>query len=85
MFRIACVFFALGIALTSVTLVTALVFYVPTIHFSLMYERLGVHSSAWMGVLITFGTVGSSAAGAFWDRRIAYSTPIRSRSRAARA
>ncbi|MFO1265344.1 MAG: MFS transporter [Rubrivivax sp.] len=52
-----------------VTLLTALVFYVPTIHFSLMYERLGVHSSAWMGVLITLGTVGSIAAGQLFRKR----------------
>lgn len=52
-----------------VTLVTALVFYVPTIHFSLMYERLGVHSPAWMGVLITFGTAGSIVAGYLFRRR----------------
>jgi MFS family permease len=52
-----------------VTLVTALVFYVPTIHFSLMYERLGVHSPAWMGVLITLGTVGSIIAGYLFRRR----------------
>ena len=51
------------------TLVTALVFYVPTIHFSLMYERLGVRSSAWIGVLITLGTVGSIAAGYVFGRR----------------
>ena len=53
----------------AVTLVTALVFYVPTIHFSLMYERLGVRSSAWIGVLITLGTVGSIAAGYVFRRR----------------
>jgi MFS family permease len=53
----------------AVTLVTALVFYVPTIHFSLMYERLGVRSSAWIGVLITLGTAGSIAAGYVFRKR----------------
>ena len=53
----------------AVTLVTALVFYVPTIHFSLMYERLGVHSPAWISVLITLGTVGSIVAGYLFCRR----------------
>ncbi|MCC7462814.1 MAG: MFS transporter [Gammaproteobacteria bacterium] len=52
-----------------VTLLTALVFYVPTIHFSLMYQRLGVQSSAWIGVLITLGTVGSIGAGYLFRRR----------------
>jgi MFS family permease len=52
-----------------VTLVTALVFYVPTIHFSLMYERLGVRSPAWISVLITLGTVGSIAAGYLFRKR----------------
>jgi MFS family permease len=52
-----------------VTLVTALVFYVPTIHFSLMYQRLGVRSPAWISVLITLGTVGSIAAGYLFRRR----------------
>lgn len=52
-----------------VTVVTALVFYVPTIHFSLMYERLGARSPALISLLITLGTVGSIAAGYLFRKR----------------
>jgi len=52
-----------------VTVVTALVFYVPTIHFGLLFERLGVRSPAAISQLLTLGTVGSIAAGYLFRRR----------------
>jgi MFS family permease len=53
----------------AVTVLTSMVFYVPTIHFGLMYDRLGVHSSALISLLITLGTVGSIAAGYLFRKR----------------
>lgn len=50
----------------AVTVVTSLVFYVPTIHFGLIYERLGAGSPALISVLTTVGTVGSVPAGYYF-------------------
>lgn len=50
----------------AITLLTATVFYVPTIHFGLIYDRLGAHSSALISVLSTMATIGSVLSGYYF-------------------
>lgn len=50
----------------AITVLTALIFYVPTIHFGLIYDRLGAHSSALISILSTTATLGSVLSGYYF-------------------
>jgi len=50
----------------AITVLTALVFYVPTIHFGLIYDRLGAHSPALISILTTTATLGSVLSGYYF-------------------
>jgi MFS family permease len=50
----------------AITVLTALIFYVPTIHFGLIYDRLGAHSSALISILTTTATLGSVLSGYYF-------------------
>lgn len=53
----------------AVTLVTGLIFYTPTVHMGLMYDQLGAHSPALIGLLTTIATVGSLVGGYHFRRQ----------------
>ena len=48
------------------TALTAVAFYVPAIHFSLVLDKLGAHSSGLLSVLATVATIGSVASGYYF-------------------
>ena len=50
----------------AITTLTAMIFYVPTIHFGLIYDRLGAHSPALISALSTTATVGSVVSGYYF-------------------
>jgi len=50
----------------AITTLTAMVFYVPTIHFGLIYDRLGAHSPALISALTTTATLGSVVSGYYF-------------------
>jgi MFS family permease len=53
----------------AVTLVTGLIFYTPTVHMGIMYDQLGAHSPALIGLLTTIATVGSLVGGYHFRRQ----------------
>jgi MFS family permease len=53
----------------AVTLLTGLIFYTPTVHMGIMYDQLGAHSSALIGLLTTTATVGSLLGGYHFKRQ----------------
>ncbi len=50
----------------AITTLTAIVFYVPTIHFGLIYDRLGARSPALISALSTMATLGSVVSGYYF-------------------
>ncbi len=50
----------------AITVLTAIAFYVPAIHYGLVLDTLGAHSSGFISLLTTIATVGSVASGYYF-------------------